>query len=146
MIRLARLGGIFVLSHVKETKIETRDGGEYTVFQPSCAKGAAEVLSKWADLTAFYRVADDGSRELCITPDIAFEAGNRMESRFKFTDGTQISAIPMGSSAKEAHANFMAAFHNKMERKADAQPTTPKTSEGGNGKPAKKLAIKPKGR
>lgn len=125
MLRLARLGGIVVVSHVKETKIELRDGSEYTVYQPSCAKGCSEVLSKWADLTGYYRVGDNGERELCITPTSEYEAGNRMERRFKFTDGTQMHAIPMGSSATEAFGNFMKAFRNEMVRKVDASQQEP---------------------
>lgn len=138
MLRLARLGGVVCLSHAKEATIELRDGGEYTIYQPSCAKGVSEVLSKWADLTGYYRPNTTGGRELCITPTSEYEAGNRMERRFKFTDGSQIERIDMGSSAVEGFANFMRAFRNELDRPkveaeeatqvSDKSPVTKKTS------------------
>ena len=119
MIDLARLGGIVCVSHAKEVDIETRGGAKYTVVQPSAPKGCVEVLSKWADLTGYYRSSEDGGRELCITPTPEYEAGNRMESRFKYKDGSQIKAIPMGDSSKEAYENFLSAFRNELEAPKD---------------------------
>lgn len=116
MIRLARLGGIVCVSHAKDKDIETRKGSKYTVTAPTASNGCVEVLSKWCDLTALYRSSGDDSRELCITPSSEYEAGNRMESRFKHPDGSQIERIPMGASSKEAFANFMKAFRNELPK------------------------------
>lgn len=115
MLRLARLGGLVCISHVKEHSAETRSGMSYSVMKPSAMNGCNDVLSKWADLTGYYRSADNGGRELMITPTSEYEAGNRMEKRFKFTDGTQMDKIPMGSSAEDAYVNFMQAFNNQYE-------------------------------
>lgn len=137
MIRLARLGGVVAVSHAKEVVVETRGGDEYTVIQPSCAKGVGDVLSKWCDLTGYYRPSAHGGRELCITPTAEYEAGNRMERRFKYTDGTQMESIDMGSSAAEGYANFMASFRNEMHRPAGEAVEAPKVSEA-----TKKTGVK----
>lgn len=114
MQRLAFLGGLVCVSHAKEQKVESRKG-DYDVICPTAANGCKETLSKWADLTAYYAVeAED--RKLYITPSVEFEAGNRMESRFKDPKtGEPLQFIPMGKSAKEAFKNFMLAFKNQLE-------------------------------
>lgn len=114
VIRLARLGGAIFVSHVKEKNIEQKNGMVYTRMEPSCAKGAFEVLSKWCDLTAYYRASDDGEgREIRISPTAEFEAGNRMDKRFKYSNGKPMDRIDMGSSAEEGMENLLSAFRNE---------------------------------
>tara|TARA_R110001592_G_scaffold265951_2_gene531560 strand:- start:876 stop:1703 length:828 start_codon:yes stop_codon:yes gene_type:complete len=135
LIRLARIGGIVCVSHHKEVVIETRGGIEYSMMKPSAPNGCVDVLSKWADLTAYYRVAEGGGRELCITPSDEYEAGNRMESRFKYKKTkTQVTAIPMGESSDESFENFMLAFNNEL--------LAPKIVDSAENKPKIKLKAK----
>lgn len=123
MIRLANLGGFIGVSHAKVVSIEGRKGVSYDRIVPTSPNGATEILARWTDLTGYYTTTDDGlSRQLFITPSPNFEAGNRMETRFKHEDGTPIEAIPMGSSAQEAYANLMRAFLNELPKpKADEE-------------------------
>jgi hypothetical protein len=115
MIRLARLGGLVCVSHAKEKRIESRKQ-DYDVITSTAPAGCIDTLSKFADLTAYYEVIEDGSRRLNITPSVEYEAGNRMETRFKDAEtGKPLPYIPMGNSAVEAYELFMLAFNNELK-------------------------------
>jgi hypothetical protein len=116
LIELRRLGGVILVSHALEEKVEVRGGRDYTIIKPSAPKQCYDVVSKWVDLTGFYHISDDGSRHLAITPDKLWDAGSRMETRFKYKDGTPMPSIPMGTSANEAFKNFKLAFENSTEK------------------------------
>jgi len=125
MDRLRRLGGIIFVSHQKVSTIKEKSGFEYQKVVPSAPAGCAEVLSKWCDLTGYYSF-DGTDRKLFITPEQGYEAGNRMSTRFNYTDGTKMSSINMGNSEGEAFKNFVKAFGNKLEK-----PKTEKPKVGG---------------
>lgn len=133
MQRLAFLGGLVCVSHAKEKKVESRKR-DYDLITPTAPNGCTETLSKWADLTAYYEVADNGERVLHIAPSVEFEAGNRMETRFRDKKtGEPLAFVPMGKSSKEAFTNFMKAFNNELEvtlpsdsEEEDEAPTKPK--------------------
>lgn len=139
MQRLAFLGGLVCVSHAKEKRIESRKG-DYDLIAPTAANGCTEIISKWADLTAYYAVDADGSRKLHISPSVEYEAGNRMETRFKNkSDGRPLEFIPMGRTSKEAFENFMKAFRNELEV---ASPKEETSEEEVAQPPKKKIGLK----
>ncbi len=107
--------GIILISHSKETEITTRSGRKYQTIEPSIANTGKKVLNKLCDIIAYY-IYSDKERDLQIRGDDEITAGGRPTNCFMFTDGTPMSLISMGKSAKEAYTNLNMAFENKIER------------------------------
>lgn len=114
--RLAKCGGFIALSHNKEKEVPSRNGTTYTTMGPSAQKKANLVLAKFCDLTGYYHNDDNGNAVLQVGTSVDVESGNRMKPFFKFTDGTPMQEIQMGSSEEEAYANFNKAFRNEFVR------------------------------
>lgn len=130
MIRLAKCGGVFLISHANVRDMKTRGEPEgYQYITPSISGAGAGVIGKWADLTGVYFIDDEGNRVLGITPTKEYEAGNRMEKRFKYTDGTPMEKIPMGNSPDEAWGNFQKAFKNEFEAPKKSKQKPKKETE-----------------
>lgn len=69
---------VVFISHADEKTMETRAGGEYTVFTPALApKGIRGFLTGFVDHILFAQLDDDGERVLRTQPTRAFEAGGR---------------------------------------------------------------------
>lgn len=105
--------GIVFLSHYVEKEVKKRDGSTYHHTEPSLPGQAKEVLEGLVDIWAFYTY-DHDKRILVIQGDDHIGAGHRVESQFRYVDGTPIRSIEMGDSPKEAYGNFVKAFENKL--------------------------------
>lgn len=116
MIALSRLGGFIALSHSKDKEIELKNGGKYQMTVPSSANGCSLVMAKFCDVIGHYHIGKDGKRYLQIRPNNEAEAGNRLESKFHYSNGDPIMDIPMGESAVEAYKNFNLAFNSKLDK------------------------------
>ena len=129
--RLARIGGLIVISHAKEAEIERADGQTYSSVIPTCKNKCHLVLAKFCTMTGYYHVNSRSERMLGIIPNNIYEAGNRFRNHFMYKDtGEKISFVPMGSSEQEAYRNFRMAFDNLLpkpeETANEIQPTTGK--------------------
>ena len=103
-ITASRRGTIFI-SHDDERTIKKR-GEEQDRTQPSCKKGAMQVVGALADINAYAYYRPDGSRWIRIVGDESQYGGHRIAGHF-----VGIEEIPMGKNAKEAYDNFVAAFN-----------------------------------
>lgn len=112
--RLLHIGkGVIFISHAAEKEIKTRTGEKYHKIAPTMSGQARDILEGIVDIWAYY-CYDSKARVLYIEGDDHIGAGHRLESRFKYTDGSPIKEIPMGHSPKEAYENFMKAFNNQI--------------------------------
>jgi len=109
--------GVIMISHAAEKEIKTRTGDKYHKITATMSGQARDVLEGVVDIWAYY-CYDSGSRTLVIEGDDHIGAGHRLETRFRYTDGVRICKIPMGTTAQEAHDNFMKAFNNELRREA----------------------------
>lgn len=107
--------GVVFISHSKEEEFNTRRGDTYHKTVSSMPGQAKDVLEGLVDIWVNYDY-DGTDRFLIIGGNDEVDAGHRLEGRFKYTDGTPVTKIPMGKSAKEGYENFMAAFNNELEK------------------------------
>lgn len=108
--------GIIVNSHEKIIKVQGRRD-EVSRIQPSLSTQALAVVEAMVDVFAYFRYDDDGNRVIQIVGDEIVSAGHRLgddANRFKYSDGSPISMIPMGKNAGEAYKNLIAAFNNEL--------------------------------
>jgi hypothetical protein len=110
--------GVVFISHAMEQEIETRDGDKYDRMMPTMHKRMRDAIEGVVDIWAYYTY-DKQRRVLQILGDDHVSAGHRLEGRFQTPDGRPIRCIDMGSSAKEAYANVVAAFNNEFEPKKE---------------------------
>jgi hypothetical protein len=115
MSKLLHAKGVVFISHATEHEIKTRSGDKYHRISPTMSGQAREFLEGIVDIWAYYFYEKQG-RFLLIQGNDHVGAGHRVENRFEFTDGTPIIEIPMGSSSEEAHANFIKAFNNQLQK------------------------------
>lgn len=118
LIRLKRLGGVVLLSHQKDQKVEKVVGGmnAYDYTHPSCSNTANDVVRKWVAVVGNYYIDEQGKRWMRIAPTKDVEAKCRLESNFRFSDGTPMVDVPMGDTPAEAFGNFEKAFKNVFQK------------------------------
>jgi len=104
--------GVIFISHQKEVEEETRDGETYNKTTNTLSRQAKEAIEGLVDIWANYDYEGD-KRVLTILGDNEIDAGHRLKERFKYTDGTRIRKIPMGSSEEQGYKNFIDAFNNE---------------------------------
>lgn len=121
--------GVIFVSHSKDAEFKTRKGDAFNKVTASMAGQAADIIEGLVDIWGNY-CYDGSDRFLIIGGSDEVDAGNRVEGHFLGRDGSPLTRIPMGRSAKEAYGNFVAAFNNELkEEKKEI-------------KPVKKLTIK----
>lgn len=124
--------GVIFISHQREEEIEERSGRKYNRKSNTLPGQARELLEGLVDIWANYDY-DGKKRKLTILGDDFTDAGHRIESKFKYTNGDRIRKIDMGNSADEAYQNFMNAFNNKSIK--------PIETEGGQKSEKKVLPV-----
>jgi hypothetical protein len=129
--------GVVFISHAMEAEVETRDGETYDRMQPTMHKKMREAVEGVVDIWAYYTY-DKKRRVLQILGDDHVSAGHRLEGRFLTPDGRPIRRIDMGSSAKEAYANVVAAFNNEYEPTKSRDIDEPEEEES----PKRKMKLK----
>ena len=123
MAKMQSLGrGCIFISHAHEQEVRRRSGVSTHRTVPTMANIAQNTLEPMADFWVYYGLKESGARELQIRPDSDVSGGIRTgieeeDQRFRYTDGTPIETIPMGTSPKESYENFVAAFENRLPRK-----------------------------
>lgn len=105
--------GVIFTSHAVEKKIKRgRNGPEYDRVMATLSGQAKDVIEGMVDMW-FYYTYDGDRRVLTLQGDEHISAGHRLTDRFKTPKGKALKEIVMGTSAQEAHHNFMEAFHNR---------------------------------
>jgi len=125
LIRLKHCGGLILISHEKDKKMEKVAGGfqQYDYTHPSCSNTCNEVLRKWVSLVGNYNVNSEGERFLKIDVTKDVEAKCRIhDTHFQYKGGEKITDIPMGSSSEESYKNFKLAFENKLTKPGSSAP------------------------
>lgn len=128
--------GIVFISHAQEQEVETRDGKTYDRMMPTMHKRMRDTIESVVDIWAYYTY-DRQRRVLQILGDDHVSAGHRLEGRFQTPDGRPIRRIDMGTSAKQAYANVVAAFNNEYEPKKERDIDNPEEEESGIKKKSK---------
>ena len=105
--------GVIFISHAAEKEIKTRTGDKYHRISPTMSNQARDILEGIVDIWTYYGY-EGKQRYLWIGGDDHIGAGHRLETKFRYTDGTPILEIPMGKTSKEAYDNFTKAFNNKL--------------------------------
>jgi hypothetical protein len=116
--KLLHYKGVIFLSHAVEREIKKRDGTKYHKISPTMSGQAKDFLEGIVDIWAYY-FYEDRKRFLLIEGNDHVGAGHRVEGHFRFTDGTPVVEIPMGTSSKEAHENFIQSFNNQLQKGED---------------------------
>jgi hypothetical protein len=111
--------GVVFISHSKDEEFKTRHSDTFHKTVSSMPGQAKDVLEGLVDIWANYDY-DGRRRVLIIGGSEEVDAGNRIEGRFVYPDGSPIDRIPMGSSPKEGYKNLIAAFNNHGDK--EAQP------------------------
>ena len=104
--------GVIFLSHSAEKEVELADGSEIVRVTSTMSKQAAEILEATVDIWVHYRYTAAGGREFVVRGTQKIDAGTRTKKNF-----LGISRIPAGINEQEAHANFVAAFENRLVTK-----------------------------
>lgn len=120
--------GIIFISHSQQKEVKRRSGDRYDRIVSTMPNQARDILDALVDIWAYYYY-DGTERKLQIRGDELVAAGHRLENHFRYTDGTEISVIPMGSSSLEAYNNFMLAWSNKLQRKGGDAVSSPKETK-----------------
>lgn len=115
MTRLLNLpmGTVFI-SHAAEKEVKTLEGEKFDRIEPTMANQAKKFLTGIIDTWAYYGYAG-GSRQLVLDGDDFIGAGTRLQENFRFTDGSRVRRIDMGSGPAEAFSQLREAFENKLE-------------------------------
>jgi len=143
MAKMASLGrGCVFISHAHEQEVRKRSGISTHRTVPTMANIAQSTLEPMADFWVFYGTDKHGARMLHIRPDADISGGIRTgieeeDQKFRYTDGTPIAVVPMGTSPKEAYDNFVAAFENRLPRKKGGIQPPDKSASG-----KRKLRVK----
>lgn len=112
--RLARVVGVVFVSHAVEREITSAIKDKYTKIVPSLSGKPMEMIAGMVDVIGYYHL-DNGQHVLQIRPDDFVLAKTRPPENFLTPKGQEIMKIPMGRNAKEAFANYSAAFRNELE-------------------------------
>lgn len=132
--RLMNMGkGVIFISHAKEAEIKTRTGEKYHTIISTMPSQAREAIEGVVDFWGYYAY-DGKDRVLTLGGDDHIDAGHRISKHFRYTDGSRIREIRMGSSEKESYKNFVAAFRNELDPPAAKEVKAP----------VKKLSFKKK--
>jgi len=119
IVKLLKTGkGVIFISHAAEKEIKTRTGDTYHRISPTMSNQARDILEGIVDIWMYYGY-ENKSRSLWIEGNDHIGAGHRLETRFKYTDGSAIAEIPMGKNSTEAHANFIKSFNNQLQKGED---------------------------
>lgn len=105
--------GVIFISHQKEVEVEDRDGKTYDKVTNTLSGQAREVIEGLVDIWANYDY-EGNERILTILGSKNIDAGHRVDTRFRYTNGERIRKISMGKSKEEAYRNFIDAFNNKL--------------------------------
>lgn len=111
--------GVIFISHSTDREIKTRSGLKYHRIMPTVGGQAREILESIVDVWVYFSY-DDKKRVMVVEGDDHVSAGHRLETRFQYPNGERIREIPMGSTATEAHGNFVKAFNNQLQKPGKA--------------------------
>lgn len=106
------MGAVFI-SHAVEKEVKNLLGEKFDRIQPTMANQANKFLTGVIDIWAYYGY-DGSKRILQLAGNDYIGAGSRLEENFRRPDGGRVDKIPLGGSAKEAYANVVKAFENKL--------------------------------
>jgi hypothetical protein len=101
-------------AHEQIKDIEVRADTTVTILSNSMSKQCKEVMDKWITLTGYIFKTSSDERVMQIQGDSWVKASCGFNDKFLKSDGTQISRIPMGKTAKEGFENFQKAFNNEL--------------------------------
>ncbi len=113
-------GGSLFLSHDTEKEVKLKDGTKTDRVQPTMSKAPLGEVEGIVDVIAFYGYEGE-DRFLWIKGHSELMAGSRLVERFKVDNSkkvdfrTDVTRIPMGSTAKQAYQNVLKAFKNEQE-------------------------------
>lgn len=126
IMRLVNTGkGVMFISHATEREIKMRGGEKYDRISPTLSGQARDVLEGLVDLW-FYYGYDGERRVLVIQGSDHIGAGHRLKNNFKYSDGTPITEIDMGSNAEQAFENLIRGFKNQLPNPEAARAAEPK--------------------
>ncbi len=108
--------GLVLVSNSLYGERNVEEGATVEDVHPNLSARALNFIAGAVDIIGFYTQNTKGERELVIRPKPGLMAKCRIDHRFKYTDDTPITAIPMGKSKEEAYQNFQLAFDNKLVR------------------------------
>jgi hypothetical protein len=111
--------GVVFISHSKDEEFKTRHSDTFHKTVSSMPGQAKDVLEGLVDIWANYDY-DGRRRVLIIGGSDEVDAGNRIEGRFHYPDGSPIDRIPMGGNPKEGYKNLIAAFNNHGEKEKES--------------------------
>ncbi len=111
--------GVVFISHSKDEEFKTRHSDTFHKTVSSMPGQAKDVLEGLVDIWANYDY-DGRRRVLIIGGSEEVDAGNRIEGRFIYPDGSPIDRISMGSNPKEGYKNLIAAFNNHGEKENES--------------------------
>jgi hypothetical protein len=114
--RIFNMGlGFIVTAHSEIKEVLRRDGSKYHKLSVQLGGAPFKYYAGVADIIAYYQYDDKGQRELTVRGDSFIEAGCRLTDAFRYTDGTEISHIPIGNKGtKKAYEILLNAFANKL--------------------------------
>jgi len=117
---LEKIGrGVVLISHAKEQDVKRLKGDSFSI-SPTLSKQGRSVIEPMVDIWGYYGY-DGATRTLQIRGNEEVNAGCRLTQNF-----VGVETIPMGGSAEQAYANFIAAFETTKKGEAPAAPATRK--------------------
>lgn len=127
--------GLIFLSHVRDEKIQRRDGTEYDTVRPNVTGQAWGVIEGLMDFVIHYGMKPDGSgRELIVRPDGYVNAKTRVKHMLHTTTGKPIHSIDAGTTEEEAFASLSSAWNGQTEYQlsdgSDIKPPAPPKRKG----------------
>lgn len=106
--------GLMFIAHGEWKEKQTRGGAKVEKLVLNLPPKCEEILNGKCD--AWFPMDYDGKhRVMILQGDEVTGAGHRIDGHFMTTDGRRVCEVHMGSSAKQARENFLAAFNNKQE-------------------------------
>jgi hypothetical protein len=115
--RVFALGiGLVVLCHEKLKESMTRTGNKFDMVVPNLSNAADDLYRSAIDNVAWYHYRNRERFLLVKGSDYAMAGvAADVDNRFVTKTGEQVHAIPMGSTAKEAFRNVVAAWNNRQQ-------------------------------
>lgn len=105
--------GVWFLCHAVWQEVKGEDGKKFDRLSPRLPGMAEEILNGRVDIWIAYDY-HHRDRVLILQGSQRYGAGHRLDEHFRSRrTGEPLRSIKAGTSAAEAHANLLAAFHNE---------------------------------
>ena len=102
--------------HTVYKQITTPEGDDFHIVTCDGSKYVLDFFEKYLSTIMCFCYISKSKKALRLRGGTGYNVDTHIDGKFKYTDGSKITVIPMGDSKEEGFKNLKLAFDNKLKK------------------------------